>query len=350
MSATNKQASSLLAHLATRLTDRTENLATEALGYILNNSVAARAALRELVSTGDDDGDVGEILRAETEVKGEEDERVDLVGFDAQGSERVLIEAKFWAGLTDHQPKTYLKRMTGAAGDQPSVLLFVAPERRLETLWVEVCKRVPDMLAEDQPASHVHSHSVHVKDSRHRMLLLSWTRLLDAMLSRANQIGEFASEGDLRQLLALCNREDVDAFLPLRSSELGPDVPRLLRNLRRLVDDATERAREKGFADTTGLKVTPQTYGYGRYIRLGNAESGWAEAWFGVNYNRWVTGESPIWVQFVESKDSPHMSLHDVDGKLQSRNFYIPLPTGVEYKSVCDEVVKSLGWLAEGLG
>lgn len=95
---------SLLAHLASRLTGRTETLATEALGYILDRSVAARRALRAMVSEGADD--VGEIVSARTEVTGEENERVDLVGFDADGDERVLVEAKFWAGLTDNQPKT----------------------------------------------------------------------------------------------------------------------------------------------------------------------------------------------------------------------------------------------------
>ena len=33
-----------------------------------------------------------------------QDERLDVVGSDDHGSERVLIEVKFWAGLTDHQP------------------------------------------------------------------------------------------------------------------------------------------------------------------------------------------------------------------------------------------------------
>ena len=174
--------------------------------------------------------------------------------------------------------------------------------------------------------------------------------LNNSAAARANEVGELASEGDLRQLHAFCKREDIDAFPPLRSVELGPDVSRRLRNLRKLVDEATELARARGFVDTTGLKVTPQTYGYGRYIRLGSAESGWAEAWFGVNYYRWgVDAETPIWLHFVESKDSPHMSLEEVDGKLQRRRFYIPLPTGVEYESVRDEVVKNLRWLAEGL-
>lgn len=100
---------SLLAYLASRLTGRTEVLATEALGYILSYSVAARAALSDAVRTETDAKDLIESVK--TEVTGEEGERVDLVGFDKQGSERVLIEAKFWAGLTEHQPNTYIERL-----------------------------------------------------------------------------------------------------------------------------------------------------------------------------------------------------------------------------------------------
>ena len=67
---------------------------------------------------------------------GTKGERLDLVAYDAGGSERVLIEAKFWAGLTDNQPNTYLARLLRAG--EPAVLLFVAPEQRLVTVWTEI--------------------------------------------------------------------------------------------------------------------------------------------------------------------------------------------------------------------
>lgn len=42
---------SLLAHLAGRLTNRTETLATEALGHILSRSSKARSAVADLLET-----------------------------------------------------------------------------------------------------------------------------------------------------------------------------------------------------------------------------------------------------------------------------------------------------------
>ena len=56
-----QDSNSLLAHLAWKLTNQTETLATEALGYILSQSESARQALREMLSAGG--ADVGPIAR-----------------------------------------------------------------------------------------------------------------------------------------------------------------------------------------------------------------------------------------------------------------------------------------------
>ena len=97
---------SVLAHVAWKFPGQTETVATEALGYILSRSVSSRAALRETLRTGG--GDVPPLARVATEVTGQQGERLDLVGFDESNAERVLIEVKFWAGLTHNQPNTYL--------------------------------------------------------------------------------------------------------------------------------------------------------------------------------------------------------------------------------------------------
>ena len=51
----------------------------------------------------------------------------------------MLIEAKFWAGLTDNQPIAYLERLPS---NTPSALLFIAPTARLEILWNELRRTV----------------------------------------------------------------------------------------------------------------------------------------------------------------------------------------------------------------
>ena len=66
----------------------------------------------------------------------------DLAVFGHDGQERILLEAKFWAGLTENQPGTYLARLPDDGAT--SVLLFVAPEARLESIWTELRRRTED--------------------------------------------------------------------------------------------------------------------------------------------------------------------------------------------------------------
>ena len=95
----------LMKHIAKFITQR-EDAAVEALGYILSRSETARLGLADLLRDGG--ADVGLITKIETQALGEDGTRPDLSLFDEQGIERVLIEAKLSAGLTENQPIGYL--------------------------------------------------------------------------------------------------------------------------------------------------------------------------------------------------------------------------------------------------
>src|SRR5437660_9241596 len=88
----------LFGHLALRFASSPENLATEALSFVLNRSgVANEAFVRYLrqVSTA-----LPARLKFETQASGEDAAIPDLVGLDDDGQVAVIGEAKFWAGLT----------------------------------------------------------------------------------------------------------------------------------------------------------------------------------------------------------------------------------------------------------
>ncbi|MYB43847.1 MAG: hypothetical protein F4X74_02755 [Acidimicrobiia bacterium] len=330
---------SLLAHVAWKFTGQTETLATEALGYILSRSVAAREALREMLRDGG--ADVAPLVRVATEVIGKKDERLDLVAFDRRGSERVLIEVKFWAGLTSKQPEEYLGRLP-RDGD-PAVLLFVAPEQRLVTLWAEICRRAGARCELGDDAGIEGLMSVMVDGSPRRLMLTSWRRLLDAMRSRANAAGDSSAVRDILQLGALCERQDQDAFLPLRSEELAPAFPRRMRDMQKLVNDATTRARRGGFVSTKGLRVVPQAHGYGRWLKIGKDGTSFP-AWFGVHHGLWVRQkETPLWLCFSNRQWSL------VKEKLSDQNYGFTLCVGVEYGEVLDSVVGQLEEIANAL-
>ena len=116
---------SLLAHLTKNFAPRPENVATEALGHILARSTSARNSLTPLLSRIG----VSENLSYRTQqTEGDALARPDLTGRDAQGQDVVLMEAKFWAGLTDNQPNTYIGMLTN---EVPSTLCFLVPQGRM---------------------------------------------------------------------------------------------------------------------------------------------------------------------------------------------------------------------------
>ena len=337
----------LLAKLAPQFSAQTENVAVEALGHILTGSSAARSALSDVLNSGGTE--VGQIVRVRTQVTGGQGERPDLVGFDERGEERLLIEAKFWAGLTDSQPVAYLERLAGTGQPdpdhriRPSALLFVAPAARLESLWDELLRRVwssglaPNRSHDDADGlrSAIVSRNLH-------LLLTDWPSLLNRMATSAAHAADSHTEADLRQLRGLCEREDGEAFLPLRSEELGHEFPRRMLGLRRLVDDATSRGVREGFINTKRLQVTPRDWGYGRYVRIVHARPQ-LEPWFGIHLYSWARARAtPLWLRF----SGEHHALEALPELWAGKHIPIDLPIGKEYEAVLDAVVARLKQIA----
>ena len=271
----------LLAHLAGSLSRHPENIAVEALGYILKSEPTLRVMEAVLKEGG---ADVGTIARVRTQFS-EGETRPDLVGLDRHGDKWVSVEAKFWAGLTENQPNAYLERL-----DPGKSLLFVAPESRIPTLWSEL-RRLAGV--EDvRPDSDETGFKSVTTGAGKRMMLISWRRLLD----RLEAAGDSQLRSEIQQLRGLADRYDADAFLPLRQAEFAPEIPRRLLGLRHLVDDATIGAVNQGYADISGLKVTPMIHGYGRYLSLRGGG-----AWFGIASDLWAKGsfpDTPLWLRF----------------------------------------------------
>lgn len=324
----------LLAKLAPLFGPRTENLAVEALGHILSESKLARRAVADVMRAGG--ADIGEVVQVRTQATGEDGARPDLVGFDKRGAERLLIEAKFWAGLTDNQPVSYLSRLATDGGD-PCALLFVAPAARLEPMWNELFRLVGEAgLPPTRREDATELRSAVVNDSTF-LVLTSWRNLLDRMAAQVGTAGESHTETDIRQLQGLARQQDDDAFLPLRREEFGPEFPRRLLNLRRLVDDATDRARSRKILGTEGLKVTPWADGYGRYVRIVDQTP-----WFGIHHGLWAgTYPTPLWLCFWNGAPESVKRCDDLQ-VFNGRDVPIDLPVGKEFDAVLDVAVKRL--------
>ena len=284
----------LLAQLAPMFGPQTENLAVEALGHILSGSEAARSTLSELLQAGG--AEVGQVAQVRTQVAGEGGARPDLVGSDQNGEDRVLIEAKFWAGLTANQPGAYLKQLELAP--QPSALLFVAPARRLDSLWPELCR-----LSESATDVALDSDAEVLRSARigagPYLMITSWRSLLGRMTAKVSGAADSHTETDIRQLQGLAEQQDKEAFLPLRREELGPQLPRRVIDLTGIVDDAVGRVRKTEWVSTTGAKMVGTAASYGIWLTLPRAERVYGKfgSYFGVSYGHWARHrDTPLWL------------------------------------------------------
>ena len=342
------QRRTLLAQLAPMFGPQTENLAVEALGHILSGSAEARGALSELLEAGC--ARVGQIAEVRTQDIGEDGARPDLVGADGDGEERVLIEAKFWAGLTENQPEGYLTRLASAR--QPAALLFVAPAQRMDALWAELC-RLSDTASDDGLESDVKELRSAPTGGGPHLMLTSWRNLLGRMAAKVSAAADSHAETDIRQLQGLAEQQDAEAFLPLRREELGPQLARRVIDFTGLVDDAIGRVAETKWVNIKGARkaATAKTYGIWMTLPRVRSDLGPTTPFFGVDHGLWARRrDTPLWLRFHHPPRSLRWAMEPLrqgnpPGFLETDNWVnvpIELPVGKERGGVLDAVVARL--------
>jgi hypothetical protein len=340
-------------HLALQFGTHPENLATEALGFILNNSTSASRAFSEFLCTRRIE--CKETVRFETQRTGADDARPDIVCFDGKGQIQIVVENKFWAGLTDNQPVAYFKELSGPS---PGAVLFVVPEARRSLVWNEVASRCNEEagLALGTTTDILSTTAARTADG-HILAVTSWKSLLEALLVATSSLDEARTHGDIIQLQGLCDAMDSEAFLPLRGDELtNLEIPRRIIDYNGLAFDIASEAERQGYCNRKGVKATP----LGTYIRIGTYQP-----WLGFDHIAWrQSGASPIWVNFFPPPYSP-VALAEIRDKLI--RFHTATPTrcfdfkdrirvplflkvGVEKADLVKNAVYQLGELAEQLG
>ena len=349
----DSQSSFLLTHIASKYTNRTEDVAVDALGFLLAESKAARDALRNMIEVCVND--IGELIDVETFVSGDDGKIPDLTVYDHQGLKRVLIEAKFWASLGDQQAQSYLEMLPkrfNAIGaiDHP------LPEIRFESLWAELVRLFRDetVLCDNCALKDIRCLQMN-KDNKY-LILSSWRRLLDQIYHAANQASD-SIVADIQQLQVYCEQQDSAAFLPISANEFSPAFARRILNLNGLIDDIVVRATSNGIMDLNNLKATPQPHGYGRYIRIGcKTKQNWAGAWFGVNFENWSKyRNTPLWLTIygplrVDPNLIPIKKLQQaLDIEMQTGtpdSIPIYLSIGVEKDKIINAIIENLSEIA----
>ena len=341
----------LLAYLVPRLTSRGEDTATDALAFILNKSEACRRALESLLS--DQDFAIGPLTRFRTQVTYEDGSRPDMVGYDREDTVRLVVESKFWAALLEGQGSGYLGQLEESG---PGILLFIAPDTRIKTLWVEIMRQMesdPKPVRLESVEAGDRMRRAVVGGSEKRMSLVSWSLVLDRLAAAVPADSQAAS--DLGQLRGFVEEQDLDAFQPIQREELSPSLARRVRWINHLIDDVVAHGREEGWMSTKGLRAAPQMDGYGRYLRFVGRSGARTpyDCFLCVSLDYWATeGDTPLWL-WIESTNEPVRRLRDSDHSLvvleDVDGLWTPiyLEVGVEYQHVLDDVVSQLRRIRE---
>ena len=331
----------LLAHMVAKLTPQGEDAATNSLAFVLNKSVSCREAFDGLLRS--DGFELDGIDHLKTQVVDADGSRPDMIGYSSEGSKVLVVEAKFWAELRDTQVTGYLAQLEK---DTPSVLLFVVPERRISTLWVEVCRQFEngDVKSELTPITEVGRYrSASISDSNNRLMLVSWALLLERL--DAATANEPIAKSDVQQLRGLAASQDESAFLPLHSSDFSASKARRLIKFWQVVEDVIDARGLPGdwlevdggassFARANDLR--------GRYFQFPNVEGYFLLC---VHYKLWAEfGKTPIWLGIKSTVPIDRSKLRDSFSLLSEEVFidyrFVPLrlPTGVEYEVVLSDI------------
>jgi hypothetical protein len=345
--------STLFAHLAHRFVPEKENLATEALCYLLGRSYAARQALARALSHGG--AAVPENLSFRTQAARDDGAIPDLVGEDGHGRHVLVVEAKFWAGLTAAQPVTYIRRLQTEGG---GILAVVAPAARLELLWDEMRRRCEQAEIAVSPAAAPgpEIRAAAITPGGH-LVMISWRALLESVRAALEAAGEAALASDAAQLQGLCERMDEEAFLPLQSEELTGVLGRRIIQLNRLVDDLFNLLAREGIVDGRRLRSAAGSGWYGRYFRMHGVP-----CLLHVNAWNWGTKAfTPLWLRALGRDWHPSP---EVGRALQSlergagtpviaapEGHEVPLllPTGVERDVVVSDLLGQIQAVAHAL-
>jgi len=331
-----------------RLSRENENVATEALSYILGYSQAARKGMMKLLR-----GVVPELpeLRFQTQ-QTEGNSRPDMWGYD-KADPRVYVENKFWAAFTENQPVSYIEQL--AKYTQPTMLLVVVPDAREEMSWRELGRKLKDagISAEVHHAASGIVYSVSTNKGP-ILALTSWKKLIDALELEA--VDDQAARSDFLQLRALCKAADTD--VPISVEEVSDQrTPAFVLQLSSIVREATEKAISANSLHKGRLKPQADWERIGRYARFSNEQG--VGVWLGIHFGLWKQyGETPLWAVFsgtdwgrsheVRPLLEPWATQNGVFTASEDDNFYVAISIefGEEKDQVTDAIAKRLKEIA----
>ena len=264
----------------------------------------------------------------------------------------MFVEAAFWEGVPAGQPVDYLCELPG---DLPSALVYIAPRKRIRSLWEilhERCAGDPEIEVEDEPPT---DEAVRARVGARVLLVASWAYVLET-LQRVTE--DPAVEQDIVQLRSLAKRMETAAFLPLEEDEAADTaLARRLLCYRGLVHKIARRLEKEGLA--TGLKYSQPSFRKQRDEGCAMRLHGKFELRrFGIELGAWRdSGITPLWCVLAGSESFSTLGnwlriKQRFDGvRSYGDLLYIPvrLKTGVDEAAVIDDAVDRMRSIADVL-
>ncbi len=304
---------SLLAHIASNFISEYENVANSSIAYLLNKYQQVREVLKHIL--GINDVPKHYVTELSSEVNG----RPDVTGLDEDGKKIIIIEGKFWANLTENQPNNYLKEIS-----DEGKILFLAPEKRVNSLKIEIQKRIGE--------------------PNNKVIVCSWKQFLSLVEIENNKNYNYYLASDLFQLNELCNKMDVEGMPPLSKSDLDPMHGKIASNFSDLIDECNLLLREWEHSDFRNLKTTPSKYGHGFYFRGFNFG-----CYLHFDSKKWFIRDNhtPIWLT-IKNKDWKKSNkiihyLSEYDSLNSFENDYgILITEGMDKQQTVEHIVNSV--------
>ena len=344
---------SVLEYVINRMGLAAEPAATQALAYILDSEPTVAEAFTGILKDTGFDFAPG---RIEAE-QGHGEARPDLTVRDSDGRIRVFVENKFWAGLTPAQPVSYLETLKTLSKGQPSALMFIVPEQRITAVWpelVERCKQSGLKVGDEQTGQGVIWNRIGCRI----MLITSWRYILEKLLDAARNSGNENIKHDILQLQRLTEREDSEAFLPLREDQVtDQEIARRLINYSDLFDPIINELERIGGASKKGFHVSYGPYHTGRFFGV----AGKFQLWLGVYLKSWRdNGITPLWCEFHRLNSEAGINEDHFSANpelIAGAQFYgggrlmmpIRLKTGVERERVIEDAATQIKRIADVL-
>jgi hypothetical protein len=208
------------------------------------------------------------------------------------GDREVIIENKFWSGLTLNQPCVYLDQVSGTNG----LVLFVVPRKRRQYIWDKVQARCE---AGERPINTVGRRFIGETKGQY-IAITSWEEMVDHLdrhTSENRELSVFVQQ--LRSLCKMAQKDEIAALDPavLSDKQVGKAVYDYIR-LAELIAEAAEdeglihlqKKQEKGAIGTGWSGKYGAVQGY--------------RAWIGFDARTWATyGKSPIWIEFDDKSE-----------------------------------------------